>query len=156
MEQTDVVWPLTNANTNTFVKNASNVDMESWNAKSRRQCEELGRRPRYLTYNVFRDDDKSSCSCAEWTEIAKPLVSIPLDELNNELAIDTINFHPDLFIVSTPINIDNFEDLLINHPNPPFMKSVINGFQNSFWPLADTHIGTYPHTSDKSLGDPKN
>ena len=70
--------------------------------------------------------------------------------------IDTINHHPDLFIVSTPINIDNFEDLLINHPNPPFVKSVINGFRNGFWPWADTHIGTYPHTLDKSLGDHKN
>ena len=40
MEQMDVVWPLTNANTNTFVKNASNMDIEGWNAKSRRQCEE--------------------------------------------------------------------------------------------------------------------
>ena len=45
MEQTDVVWPLTNANTNTSVKNAKCVDMESWNAKSRRQCEKLGKRP---------------------------------------------------------------------------------------------------------------
>ena len=35
MEQMDVVWPLKNANTNTFVKNANNVDMEGWNAKSR-------------------------------------------------------------------------------------------------------------------------
>ena len=61
-------------------------------------------------------------------EIAQPLSPIPLDKLNNKLAVDTINRHPDLFIVSTPINIDNFEDLLIHHPNPPFVKSVINGF----------------------------
>ena len=145
-----------NANTNTFVKNANNMDMEGWNAKSRRQCEELGKRPWYLRYNVFWDDDKLSRLCAEWMEIAQPLSPIPLDKLNNELAVDTINHHPDLFIVSNPINIDNFEDLLIHHPNPPFVKSVINGFWNEFWPWADTHIGTYPHTLDESLGDSKN
>ena len=53
IEQMDVVWPLKNANTNTSVKNAKCMDMESWNAKSRRQCEELGKRPQYLRYNVF-------------------------------------------------------------------------------------------------------
>ena len=31
----------------------SNMDIEGWNAKSRRQCEELGRRPWYPRYNVF-------------------------------------------------------------------------------------------------------
>ena len=60
MEQTDVIWLLTNANTNISVKNAKCVDMEGWNAKSRRQCEELGRRPRYLRYNVFQDDNMVS------------------------------------------------------------------------------------------------
>ena len=57
IEQMDVVWPLKNANTNTSVKNAKCMDMESWSAKSRRQCEELGKRPRYLRYNVFWDDN---------------------------------------------------------------------------------------------------
>ena len=88
--------------------------------------------------------------------MAQPLASIPLNKLDNEIAIDTINHHPDLFKISTPIKVDNLENLLTHHPNPPFVKSVLNGFWNSFWPWADTHIGNYPHTLDESLGDPKN
>ena len=70
MERTDASWQQDNASTSTFAKSASRVDMERWNAKSMRQCEELGKRPRYLRHNVYCDDDLLSCSSAEWTEIA--------------------------------------------------------------------------------------
>jgi hypothetical protein len=130
--------------------------MERWTAKSWRQCEELGKRPRYLRYNVYRDDALMSRSCAEWTEIAIPLPSIPPSEFNNPVARNTIEGHPDLFEVTTPINVDNLESMLVHHPNRPFVNSVLNGFRHGFWPWADTNIGIYPDTLDESLGDPKN
>jgi hypothetical protein len=154
MERTDVALQLTNANTNTFARNARKVDMENWNARSWRQCEELGRRPRYLRHNIFRNDELSSRSCAEWTEVAKPLASVPSDEYQNPLANGTISSHPDLFTVNTPIQVDNLERLLVHHPNPSFANSVVNGFREGFWPWADTHIGDYPNTLDESVGDP--
>jgi hypothetical protein len=129
--------------------------MEKWNAKSMRLCDELGKRPQYLRHNVYRDDDLSSRSCAEWTEIARPLMSIPANELQNDLANQTIKLHSRLFKVDTPINIDNLEHLLIRHPNPSFVNSVLHGLRYGFWPWADTHIGEYPDTLDESLGDPK-
>lgn len=130
--------------------------MEKWTAKSRRQCEEVGKLPRYLRHNVYRDDGKTSRSCADWTEVAKPFPSVPLIEHNNHLAIDTIKHHPHLFKVDTPINVDNLENLLIHHPNRPFVKSVLDGFRNGFWPWADTRFGDYPDTLDESIGDPVN
>jgi hypothetical protein len=96
-----------------------------------------------------------SRSCADWTEVARPLPSVPLAEYTNQLAISTIENHPDLFLVDTPIDIDRFEKLLARHPNPPFVHSVVNGFRKGFWPWADTHVGEYPYTLDESLGDPK-
>ena len=120
-----------------------------------RQCEELGRRPRYLRHNVYRDDDLSSRSCAEWTEIAQPLASVPASELANDIANHTLEHYPNLFKVDTPINVDNFQRLLARHPNRPFVDSVVDGFRNGFWPWADTHVGNYPDTLDESLGDPK-
>ena len=129
--------------------------MEKWTAKSMRECEELGRRPRYLRHNVYRDDDLTSRSCTEWTEVAPPLASVPAVEFNNTLACDTINRHPGLFTVDTPINVDEFERLLTNHPNPLFVHSVVKGLRNGFWPWADTHFGEYPDTLDESLPDPK-
>ena len=129
--------------------------MEKWTAKSMRECEQLGRRPRYLRHNVYRDDELMSRSCTEWTEIAPPLASVPAVEFDNTLACSTINRHPGLFTVDTPINIDEFEGLLTNHPNPLFVHSVIKGLRNGFWPWADTHLGEYPDTLDESLPDPK-
>ena len=90
---------------------------------------------------MYRDDEMMSRSCSEWTEITRPFPSVSMVEFSNILACRTINFHPELFTVNTPINVDNFEKLLVNHPNPPFVKSVVNGFRNGFWPWADTHIG---------------
>ena len=65
MEKTDASLQQDNANTSTSAKSASRVDMERWNAKLMRQCEELGKRPCYLRHNVYCDDDLSSCSCAK-------------------------------------------------------------------------------------------
>jgi hypothetical protein len=151
----DAVQVPTNASTNISAKNAKNVDMERWNAKSMRECEQLGRRPRYLRHNVYRDDDMLSRSCAEWTEITKPLVSVPAVEFSNTLATSTIDRHRGLFTVDTPINVDEFEGLLSDHPNPLFVHSVLKGFRDGFWPWADTHLGEYPDTLDESIGDPR-
>ena len=155
MEPMDVVQPLKNANTNISAKNASNMDNEKWTAKSMRECEQLGRRPHYLRYNVFHNNEMLSRSCAEWTEVARPLASIPEVELSNIIACDTINHHPGLFTVSTPIDVDVFEDLLVHNPNPLFVNSVVKGLCDGFWPWADTHIGEYPDMLDESLDDPK-
>jgi hypothetical protein len=53
-----------------------------------------------------------SRSCADWTEIASPLPSVPLAEFANNQAIKTIDENPELFVIDTPINIDKFEALL--------------------------------------------
>ena len=129
--------------------------MERWSARSMRECEDLGRRPQYLRHNVFRNDELWSRSCAEWTEIAHPLPSVPLSEFKNQDAVKTIDQHPELFVVDTPINVDHFENLLQRHPNRPFVKSVVNGFRNGFWPWADTRIGDYPDIVDENFGDPR-
>jgi hypothetical protein len=87
--------------------------------------------------------------------VARPLPSVPLSEFANHLATETIDHYPDLFVVDTPIRVDTFERLLIHHPNPLFVRSVVNGFRNGFWPWADTRVGEYPYTLDESFGDPK-
>jgi len=118
--------------------------------------------PKYLRYNVWRaqdlggtDNEEDSLQClADWTEHAKPLPSVPLSELQNAVALDTINNHPNLFKIVTPIKVDRFEALLASHPNQPFVKSVCRGLREGFWPWADTHLGEYPTTVDESLGMP--
>ena len=82
---------------------------------------------RYLRHNVYHDDDLSSHTCAEWTEITQPLASVPDNEYTNDLANGTIENHAHLFKVTTPINVDAFQQLLEQHPNFPFVDSVLNG-----------------------------
>jgi hypothetical protein len=96
-----------------------------------------------------------SHSSAEWTETVRPLVSVPVGEFANTVACRTIDQHRGLFAVETPINVDEFESLLTNHPNPKFVQSVLKGFQDGFWPWANTKLGEYPDTWDESLGDPR-
>lgn len=51
-----------------------------------------------------------------------------------ELALD---FYPSDLKVDTPFNIDKFASLLADHPNRPFVESVISGLRHGFWPLDD-------------------
>jgi hypothetical protein len=37
--------------------------------------------------------------------------------------------------VETPFNVDKFELLLANHPNQPFVQSVMQGLREGFWPF---------------------
>ena len=66
----------------------------------------------------------------------------------NTAVTQTINNYPNLFAIVTPINIRRLQSLLINHPNRPFISSILSGLQDGFWPWADTQHRTYPTTMD--------
>ena len=66
----------------------------------------------------------------------------------NTTVTQTINDNPNLFAIVTPINIRRLESLLINHPNWPFVTSILTGLQEGFWPWADMQHRTYPTTMD--------
>jgi hypothetical protein len=57
---------------------------------------------------VYRDDELKSRSCAEWTEIARPLPSVPCPNTRTSKLSKPLK-NPDLFIVDTPIQVDVFE-----------------------------------------------
>ena len=79
----------------------------------------------------------------------------PASEYDNLEALNTIHSHPELFQITTPIDINHFESLLSSHPNQPFVKSVCRGLQEGFWPFANTHYGEWPLTWDNSQHIPK-
>ncbi|KAG6826878.1 hypothetical protein H0H87_006100, partial [Tephrocybe sp. NHM501043] len=41
----------------------------------------------------------------------------------------------DFICIETPFNVDKFEELLKDHPNQPFIKSVMDGLCYGFWPF---------------------
>ena len=49
---------------------------------------------------------------------------VPADEYDNLPAIETINAHPHLFKITTPIKVNRFDELLSDHPNQLGVKSV--------------------------------
>ena len=85
---------------------------------------------------------------AEWSETAVPLPRPSHLELNDPVARQTIFEHPSLFKIVMPINVDHFEYLLLDHPNPLFVKSVCTGLHEGFWPWANTLKDGYPSTYD--------
>ena len=99
---------------------------------------------------MWQDGSSLSPTTAEWSETAAPLPRPPPFEISNSAAQHTIANHPSLFWVHTPVHVDVFEDLLKNHPNPKFVKSVCTGLREGFWPWADTLNSGFPTTHDES------
>lgn len=95
-------------------------------------------RPRYLRGFLWAKESTLSSPSAASTELSQPFPSPPASELANRLVSDTIQSRPDLFKIVTPVNIPRLEQLLLTHPNRPFVDSLIRGLREGFWPWADT------------------
>ena len=110
----------------------------------------LSKDPKYRRHMVWSPNAAVRSRTVRWTEHADPLPSPPSKEFENLDALETIRTFPHLFQVSTPIDVDRFEALLVSHPNQPFVQSVCRGLREGFWPFADTHVGKWPVTWDNS------
>jgi hypothetical protein len=99
---------------------------------------------------IWRKSDSPKAVSAYSTLAAPPLPSPPQNELQNNVARETIARNPDLFEITTPINVDVFERHLKDHPNQPFVESVVRALKNGFWPWADTTDPSLPTTHDGS------
>ncbi|KAF8589849.1 hypothetical protein K439DRAFT_1612418 [Ramaria rubella] len=88
-------------------------------------------------FDGARVAQRNSTPSATFSETAPPLPFVPHSELVPSPANDTIQSHPDLFKIVTPINVDHFESLLSSHPNPALVHSVCHGLRHGFWPFAN-------------------
>lgn len=149
----DVRTKQPNANTGTSARNASPQATPKPSAPKPANNGLRGLHPSYLRYAWGDYGEWDTRTIAEWSETAAPLPSIPEHELANPMVQETIASLPGVFKVNTPININAFEAMLRTHPNQPFVKSVVKGLREGFWPWADTKLGTYPdmHHEDRGL-----
>ena len=90
-----------------------------------------------------------------WIEFTELLPAPPASEFDNLEALETIHNHPDLFSITTPINVNCFQSLLSSHSNQPFVESVCRGLHEGFWPFANTHYGEWPLTWDNFQRTPR-
>jgi len=133
---------------------ARKPDTEGSNARTKSYHEVLGLRPKYLRYNLWSASSEHTTTIADWSETATPLPRPPSSELNNPIVCQTISENPSLFQIVTPINIERFETLLSDHPNPSFVHSVCSGLREGFWPWANTLMDGYPVTYDGARPTP--
>ena len=52
----------------------------------------------------------------------------------------TVDQNPGLFLVVTPIQVEHLEFLLTEHPNQPFVESVVHSLKEGVWPWAQTPV----------------
>ena len=95
----------------------------------RRIDKERLKRPCWTRGFLWSHRAPSRTPSATLTETAPPLVSVPTSELNSIAANVTINAHPKLFKIVTPINVDKFESLLVQHPNCPLVNSICHSLR---------------------------
>jgi len=112
--------------------------------------EQAGMGPKYLRYHIWDPDGSVTETTAEWTERAKPLPRPSTVQLMHPVVRETVAQNPSLFEIVTPIKLKVFENLLCDHPNQAFVKSVCDGLQYGFWPWADIWKPGYPDELDLS------
>ena len=79
--------------------------------------------------------NSSASPAAIATEYAEPLPAPPESLLNDPKIQSTLSHLNRYIKVDTPFNVDRFENLLATHPNQPFVKSVMRGLREGFWPF---------------------
>ena len=103
-------------------------------------------------HNLSGRSDFSNTTC--WGLTALPVLGVPLKEFKNHEALWTIEMNPGLFQVNCSLNIDQFCELLVDHPNWALVDSVCWSLHKGYWPYADMKFGDieagYPTTLDMS------
>ncbi|KAK4698765.1 hypothetical protein P7C70_g7503, partial [Phenoliferia sp. Uapishka_3] len=103
--------------------------------------------PRLCRNLHFPVTTKPISPSVENTLTSPPLPSVPPCVLKDPFINAALRQRPDLFSVSTPIDIPRFKNLLSTHPNRPLVESVLHGLDSGFWPGQD---GNFSKISDRS------
>ncbi|KAG6895387.1 hypothetical protein C0993_009619, partial [Termitomyces sp. T159_Od127] len=82
------------------------------------------------------------------TLMAAPLPSPPIKLIEDPVIHQTLAGMKDHIRVETPFHVDRFEALLWDHPNQPFVRSVMRSLREGFWPFDE---GEWDDLIDDSL-----
>ncbi|KIY43016.1 hypothetical protein FISHEDRAFT_78924 [Fistulina hepatica ATCC 64428] len=138
---------------------AESVEDEDMSRRVVRKSKEFMSRyaPKYARNLVWFDAPEGDASVkkeslAEASLTMEPVPMPPANELANATALGTIATYPHLFTIVTPVNVDELESLLRDHPNRLFVESVCRSLREGFWPWAVTANRGYPNTYDNAEG----
>jgi hypothetical protein len=127
----------------------------AWNVRRRIETSSEYMCPKFAWDLIWGADGDNISPSTRYSLSAEPLPRPPQSELQNIAANNTILAHPELFKITCNINVEKFNELLADHPNQPFVQSVITGLKEGFWPWAETQDG-YPLTHNELQHPPKN
>jgi hypothetical protein len=102
------------------------------NQRSIKITSNVAQPPKYLCPLHWDSRDNGISQLASISESLPPLPRVLSEELNNQIVTKTIQENQHLFSIVTPINTERFASLLTNHPNQPFVSSVLTGLQEGF------------------------
>ena len=108
-------------------------------------------RRRFVWSRRHYNDTLSPAAAA--TELAEPLPSPPEDLFNNAEIQSTLLNLNQYIKVETPFNVDRFENLLADHPNQPFVRSVMKGLREGFWPFDEGEWDLESNTFRQNYSD---
>ena len=80
--------------------------MRATASRSEGTLEPRAKRPRYTRGLLWDRSDDTLSSTALWSVTADPVPMVPADEFDNLPAIETIDTHPHLFKITTPIKVN--------------------------------------------------
>jgi hypothetical protein len=110
-----------------------------------------GQHPRYLRNFLFPSHSSLTSPTLLFSLDAAPLPRPPLSVSLNPTIQSTITSNPEIFKIVTPIKVNIFQKLLIDHPNQEFVQSVCDGLRYGFWLWAEfPEDGSFPVTWDES------
>ncbi len=116
----------------------------------------MGFGPKYRQGFVFSTANAGGSRTAGCTEFKLLVPQPPVKEFENTEALKTIEEHPHLFKITTPIEVDVLKKCLETHPNPEFVDSVLTALKEGFWPWADMqHEGDFPTSWDNARMSPR-
>ena len=119
----------------TFVNNGPRSFSSAIPSLKRKAVETL-EAPRFRRGYVWADSVQNNISpSAYYTESALPLPSVPQHLIDDPVIQASILALGDSIKVETPFDVDEFELLLTDHPNQPFVQSVMRGLREGFWPF---------------------
>ena len=103
-----------------------------WNVRRKIETSDQYMHPKFTCDLLWGEieDDISPAACYSLT--AELLPRPPQSELQNIAANQTISEHPELCKVICRIDTVKLNELLHNHPNQPFIQSVIVGLTEGF------------------------
>ena len=107
--------------------------------------------PKYARNYLWEEDVRPTfLTSADLSEHAPPLPSPPSRSSFSPAFLKTLDDNPHLFEIVTPINIPRFTNLLRDHPNRPFVDSVIRMLTDGAWPWAQPPPSHFPIINDQS------